>query len=135
MKRVNAPEARVKSRRYSEDKGREHEKDSRRDADPISPRDILLNSHHRTQYQHPQEVDCHRDEHQQHQRPATSNAEEAMVSAQPEGFARFIPAVPMPHDETHRGPALLEAVMFQRSELVNSRGDQHRGLKVHAGDE
>src|SRR5438105_4277378 len=41
----------------------------------------------------------------------------------------------MPHNKTHRRAALLQTVVFQRSELIDSRHGQQGSLKVGAGNE
>ena len=61
------------------------------------------------------------DEHQQHQRPAAADAEDAMIDAQPPRLAQRRPAVPARSDEGERRVALLEAAVLERAELEQPR--------------
>src|SRR5438046_975669 len=48
---------------------------------------VLLYRHHRREREHPAETPRSDDEHQQHQRPAAADAEQAVIEAELEGLA------------------------------------------------
>src|SRR5262245_13162196 len=76
--------------------------------------------HQGTQDQHPPEIPNPNSEHQQHQRPATPDTEEAVMHPQPESLGAFMAPAPVLGDETQRRAALVKASILQRRELIQS---------------
>jgi len=84
-----------------------------------------LDRHHCAKREHPAEVARPDDKHQQHDRPATPDAECAMVRTQQKGVPLWPTAPPISGDETEWGAALIETTVLQPGELECSGGRQY----------
>jgi hypothetical protein len=78
------------------------EQDAQGHGEAASPRYILLDRHDHSQAEHPTglaNADC---KHQQHQRPATADAKDAVMDSHPECAEDWLPAVPLRNDKAER---------------------------------
>ena len=68
-------------------RGRGEQRDAERRGQAAAARQVLFYRHHSREREHPTKAPRSDDEHQQHQRPATADAEQAVIEAELEGLA------------------------------------------------
>src|SRR5437867_5256393 len=100
----------------------EGEQDADGGGKPTAPRHGLLQKHHSGKDEHPAEIDSTRSEHQQHQSPAATDAEDPVVDAEHEGVDLAPAAAPMLDDEADWRTAALEARVLERRKLKEPGG-------------
>src|ERR1051325_9642836 len=109
-----------------------------------APRHVLLDRYDRAEPEHPADIAGADDKHQQHQRPAATDAINPVIEAEPPGAAPRARPLPALGNKAERRAAFVEAAIFEAAELKKTgegkdrRSDrpavQHEPLRLsHAG--
>jgi hypothetical protein len=101
MAAVTENSKRVRHPRNFQQQGKrpERQKASCGSGDPPSPGNRLFGEHDRPEREHPSEMDAAHTEHEQHECPTATNAEEAVSHPEGECPASTIPPAPVPDHE------------------------------------
>jgi hypothetical protein len=78
-----------------------------------APRQVLLDRHDRAEEEHPPDVPRPHGEHQEHERPATADAEQSMMQPEPQRLEPPTPVLPVLDDEAQRRATLVEAAVLE----------------------
>ena len=87
--------------------------------------EVLFNSHHRAEQQHPTDAARAYDEHQEHQRPATAHAVDAVMCPNRKGLSLDVAAAPMSEYKAQWCPTPIQAPVLEVSELKNTGDAEH----------
>ncbi len=94
---------------------------------PATPRGVLLDGRDGAQDEHPGQAAEPDGEHHEHQRPAATDAEEAVGNAHEERLAALGNALPAVQHEPEWRAAFIETAVLERGELVEAGDGERRG--------